>query len=177
MSTNISGKLNLEVQLIEVISSGLKKGVIPSTILKSINFKTGTTDGKIDLGYYIRESGIAASTTTSYDLAGSLTDTEGTTITFAEIACIAVVNRRTTALAWLAVGPGASNGFGLIAGNKGFWTGTGVSSIVGPDSFMCLYDEVGVPVVAGTGDVLGIVTSGVSGSTNSYDLIILGRSA
>jgi hypothetical protein len=40
-----------------------------------------------------------------------------------------------------------------------------------------LYAKDGVPVTAGTGDVLRVTTSGVAGSTNTWDLLVIGRSA
>lgn len=177
MSTTVTGKLRLEIALWERINSGLKAGVIPSQILHDLDLANGTADGKIDLGYYRQETGKAASGTTTYDLAGSLANTEGTTITFAEVCCVFLYNRRETALAWLQIGPGDTNGFGGISSNKGFWAGTTPRSVVGPQSFVCLYDRVGVPVGAGATDTIDIDTSAVSGDTNAWDLIILGRSA
>jgi len=40
-----------------------------------------------------------------------------------------------------------------------------------------LYAADGVPVTAGTGDILTITTSAVAGSANAWDILVLGRSA
>jgi hypothetical protein len=50
-------------------------------------------------------------------------------------------------------------------------------NIVGPGAWLTLYDPTGVPVTAGTGDLLTITTSAVVGATNAWDILILGRSA
>lgn len=180
MSLTISGRLRMEIELRQLLQQGLRQGAVPTKILRDLDLKAGTADGKIDKGYYVQETGKAASTEFTYDLAGgSITDLAGTVITFAEVCCIFLANRRETALAWLKVGPAASAGFGAIASNKGFWAGTSPLNVLGPgpDSFLCLYDRAGVPVTPTTADSLGITTSGVSGSDNAWDLVILGRSA
>ena len=177
MAVTTSGKIRLEVELRERLSQGLKVGVMPSKVVQDLDLANGTTDGKIDLGYYTQVTGGAASTTTVYDLAGSLTDIGGNTITFAEVVAIYLYNRRATALAYLTVGPDATNGFGALASGKGFWADASDRSVVGPASWLMLYDKVGVPVSGGSTDELAVTTSAVSGSTNAWDIVILGRSA
>ena len=99
-----------------------------------------------------------------------------------EVCLIAVRNKRTTALAYLDVGPHATNGFGRLVSSRGFWPAdvgadADQGSIVAPDSWLVLYAKDGVPVTAGTGDMLRVTTSGVVGSTNTWDLLVIGRSA
>jgi hypothetical protein len=182
MANAPSALVNLSITGRDVISSGLKAGVIPTPVLQYLDLSNGVNDGQIDLLYYKQESGIAASSTTSYDLAGSLTDAEGTVLTFAEIALIYLYNRRNTALAYLDLGPHATNGFGRLASSRGFWPADVAAdadqgTIVAPLSFVVLYSRAGVPVTAGTGDILRVLASGVTGSTNAWDILLLGRSS
>lgn len=188
-----SAKISVDLKVMELLVSGIRTGVVPANISEYIELSNGTTDGRqCDKVYTARTTGIAASTTTDYDLAGTLKDVDAATISFAEVCLIAVRNLRTTAGAVLAVGPAVANGFGTLAGGKGFWNaaiGAGGGNCVGPAlasgfdasnsgaSWMIVYDPTGVPVTAGTGDLLSVVTSAVVGSTNSWDIVIIGRSA
>lgn len=176
-----SGKIVLDATALNLISSAMGAGVLPARILQSIDLATGTTDGTIDVAYYEAKTLGAASTVNSYDLSGSLT-WAGVACVFAEVCCIILRNKRTTALAYLDIGPHATNGFGRLASSRGFWPADAAAdadqgNIVAPDSFLCLYNKDGVPVTAGTGDILRITTSGVAGSTNEWELLVLGRSA
>lgn len=177
-----SARINIDIQALDILSAGVAAGVIPAKFLVQTDLNTGVSDGQCDLMFAKTESAIAASLITSYDLAGSLKDSFGNTLTFVEVVLIAVRNKRTTALAYLDVGPHATNGFGRLAASRGFWpTDAGADNdqgnIAAPDSWMVLYSKDGVPVTAGTGDILRVTTSAVAGSTNSWDLLIIGRSA
>ncbi len=146
-----------------------------------MDLNNGTADGNIDLIYGVSASSISASATTSYDLSGSLTSL-GVTLLFSEIVFIIIKNKRTTALAYLIVGPHATNGFGKLVSSLGFWGATadvtnGAGTIIAPNSWAIFYSKQGVPVTAGSADVLAVVASAVSGNVNEFDLIIGGRSA
>jgi hypothetical protein len=180
------GRVVIDILGEQLLSNAVAAGVIPARIVEAIDLSNGTADGSIVLVYSDAKSSIAASTTTQYDLSGSMTNALGQTVVFAEVVLIAIRNTRQTALAYLTIGPHSSNGFGAISGSKGFWnaaTGSGGGNVVPPalasigNGWIVLYDPTGVPVTAGTGDILSVVTSGVTGSTNSWDLLILGRSA
>lgn len=176
MSTTYSGAINLDVLFQEIISGGLKAGALPTRLSEVVDLPAGTSDGQINVAWAKRESGIAASTTTVYDLIGVLTNTEGTTINFDEVVCIAVKNRSSTATNHLEVGPDATNGFGVLASNVGFWKDASDRSIVAADggSWMVLYCKGGVPAAAGSTDELAIATPSGSAS-NTWDVILLGR--
>jgi hypothetical protein len=106
----------------------------------------------------------------SLDLAGSLTDALGATITFAKVKLILIKNKSTTAANILTVGAAASNAFES-------WGATGSTIKVGPDGFVVLYNPsaAGYAVTAGTGDLLKIANGG--SSSTAYDIIIVGTSA
>lgn len=182
MANTPSAKVSLSITGRDVITSGGKAGVVPTFLQQQLELSNGLNDGQIDLLYYTRAENVAASTITSYDLSGVLFDEEGTTLLFSEIALIYLYNRRTTALAYLDIGPHATNGFGRLASSKGFWPAdiaadADQGSIVAPSSFGLWYSKVGVPVTAGTGDILRVTTSAVTGSSNAWDILILGRSS
>jgi hypothetical protein len=190
MSTSAAAKIAVSLKVFETLT-GLFGGSLLADFAEAIELANGTTDGSAcDLVYAETKTGIAASSTTSYDLAGSLLDKNGATITFKEVCLIALRNKRTTAQAVLTVGPHGTNGFGALTGGKGFWQAAvnagggnvvGVAGTAGPGnsgaSWFILYDWTGVPVTAATADILAIVASAIAGDTNSWDIVIIGRSA
>ena len=170
----------------QILSTAIQGGVIPARFVESLDMASGTSDGQIDLVWGKVESGIAASNTTQYDLSGSLANIYGEAVVFAEVVLIAIKNTRTTALANISIGPHSSAGFGILTSGKGFWNaaqGSGGGSVVGPSSsagpgsWYVVHDYTGVPVTATTADILSVVTSAVSGSTNDWQILIMGRSA
>lgn len=180
---NSTASISLNITARDVLNSGLAKGVIPMTFAQVLELSNGLTDSSIDLAWSATVTGGAASTTTSYDLVGTaLKDKFGAPVSFAEVVLIAIRNNRTDAGAYLTVGPHATNGFGRLSGGKGFWVADLAAdgdqgSVVGPSSWYVVFDPAGVPTVAGTGDILAVTTSGTVGSTNAWDILVLGRSA
>lgn len=180
MASTFSAQLLVDLAYTEVLSTGLKSGPIavrwPSF---PVDMPTGTADGQINVAYYKRETGIGSGVTTVYDLVGSLTDTGGTVINFDEVVVVAVRNLSSTAANYLTVGPHATNGFGVVAANKGFWVaalGSGGGSIVPADaySWTILYCYGGVPAAAGSTDILAVLTQSGT-SSNTWEILILGR--
>ena len=177
-----SASVNIDILGLQILSQAVQAGVIPARFLVSLGLANGTSDGSIDLVYAKSESSIAASTITSYDLVGSLTNAVGAAVVFAEVALIAIKNKRTTALAYLDIGPHATNGFGRLASSRGFWPAdlaadADQGNIVAPDSWFVIYAKDGVPATGGASDILRVTTSAVAGSTNEWDIVIIGRSA
>lgn len=175
MST-VSGSINLSILAREVLSSGISKGAISREFQAILDLPNGTNDQQINKCYAKRESGIGASVTTVYDLIGSLTDEDGTTINFDEVVLIAIRNLSSTAANYLTVGPDATAGFGAVASNKGFWADASDRNVLNADgdSWLVLYSKSGVPAAAGSTDELAVITQG-STSLNTWDILILGR--
>lgn len=183
MATTVTGRLVVDLEAIQNIVSGIENTPAKAAIRKFIELSNGTTDGKIDMAYWKTETGIGASVTTAYDLAGTLTNREGTTLTFAEVALIYVANKSGTAANFLYAGPG--DDFGVIGSNRGFWSANTWRASINADyssgdpnsgSFLLLYAYGGVPVTAGTADDFSVITQGGT-SSNTWDILILGRSA
>jgi hypothetical protein len=178
---NASASVSLSITARDVLNSGLSRGVIPIQFAQVLELNNGLLDTQIDLAWSATRVGMAASATTNMDLHGGLTDSFGNVVQFAEVVLIAMVNNRADAGAYLLLAPAAANGFGRLSGGKGFWSAdiaadTDQGNIVGPGAWLCLYDPTGVPTTPGSVDILSITTSAVAGSTNSWSILVLGRS-
>jgi len=128
---------------------------------------TGTAANQADKMWY--DSHSLAATSEDLDLAGSLTDVFGNTVTFVKVKAIIIHNKSTTATENLAVGGAAANQFINWVANA--------SDIVnvGPDGILFLWSPIdGYAVTAGTGDLLKI---DAGSDTIAYDIIIIGTSA
>lgn len=188
MANSFTGRLIFRVEANERFAAATVEAAGGSAIKYlmelGLDLRNGTTDGQIDLAYGTRVTGVAASTTTVYDLAGSLTDKSGSTITFAEVTTIAIRNLSSTAANYLTVGPDATNGFGVVASNKGFWADASDRNVVPANydsssndgSWLILHSRGGVPVAAGSTDELAVITQGGT-SANTWEIVIMGRSA
>lgn len=185
MASTVKGKMAVTISGVEVVTdSGSGTKVQKHELSWLIDLANGTSAGQIDLAYSETKTGVAASTTTVYDLAGSLTDLAGDTIAFAEVVLIAIRNRSTTAVNRIHIGPDATNGFGVEASNLGFWADASDRSVVAADfdsdandgSWCIMHCRSGVAVSGGSTDELAVITQSGS-SSNTWDIVILGRSA
>jgi len=184
MSSKFTGRVRFAVEATEVFDSVLEQGVVKYPIDLELKLPNGTSVGQIDLAYGKRESGIGSGVTTVYDLVGSLTDKSGDTINFAKVFCIAIRNRSDTAANYLLIGPDATNGFGVLASNIGFWADASDRNVItadydadsGDGGWAILNSRTGVPCAAGSTDELAVITGG-SASAAGWDIVILGRSA
>ena len=134
MSSTFTASLDLNLLATELFTAGVSRGPIRTNILSNVRMATGTSDGQINKSWYKRYTGIAASTTTSIDLIGTLLDTSGDVINFDEVVLIFVRNLSSTAVNYIEVGPHATNGFGVLASNRGVWKDVSDRSIVPADS-------------------------------------------
>ncbi len=114
---------------------------------------------------------LSASSSEDLDLAASLADVFGATLTFVKVKAI-IIRADPGNTNNVIVGGAASNQF---VGPFGSATHT---IAIAPGGFfaICRGDVTGWGVTAGTGDLLKIANSG-SGSSVSYDIIIIGTSA
>lgn len=177
MATTFTARIALDVLFNEIRSNnGIKQGADQARLNELVDMATGTSDNQCNVCYSVQTSAIGA-TTTVYDLIGSLTNTEGTTINFDEVVLVAIKNLGTTATQYLTIGPDATNGFGVVASNVGFWAaalGSGGGSVVAADggSWTVMHCKGGVPAAAGSTDELSVLTTGTG---NTWRLMIIGR--
>jgi len=138
----------------------------------TVDLANGTAAGQADKIFHDTRT-LAASANEDLDLAGSLVDALGTTITFARVKglIIAAAAGNTNNVI---VGGAASNQFLS-------WAGAGTHTVtVRPGAVFLLLagsaDATGYAVTPGTGDLLRVANSS-SGSTVTYDVIVIGASA
>lgn len=160
---------------VEVTGSQLKTvdigaAEITFPLAAAISFANGTGAGQADL-VYVKTRTISASSNEDLDLAGTLADQYGATITFARVKAI-VVQAASGNTNNVNVTRPSSNGLatGFLA------AGDGVA--IRPGGVFCLAcsDATGYPVTASTGDLLNVANSS-SGSSVTYTVIIIGASA
>ena len=160
VSAKITGDVSVAADL-----GNPKKALSVNAILDLL---TGTAAAQADLVFADTRT-ISASSSENLDLAGGLTDPFGAAITFAEIVAILVKPAAANTNNVL-VGGAASNGFSTPFGDA-----TDVIKVT-PKGFLMLVSDEGYAVTASTGDILKIANSG-SGSSVTYDIVLVGRSA
>ena len=140
----------------------------PVDIQASVSLANGTGANQADLLWSDTRT-VTASSTDSLDLAGSLTNAFGATVTFARIKAV-MVKAASGNTNNVNVTRPASNGVPLfLAASDGIPVKPGGAFIwVAPDA-------TGVAVTGGTGDLLDIVNSG-AGTSVTYDIVIVGAS-
>ena len=107
---------------------------------------------------------VTTGATDSLDLAGSLTNAFGVTLTFTKIKVLlvkAATNNSTT----LQVTRPASNGVVLFLA-------AGDAIVLQAGAWLLWFDPNGIAVTAGTGDLLNIVNT--AGNSANYDIVIIG---
>lgn len=160
--------LQLQAKLTKDID--LKSAAAPLQFSRGYALPNGTGSGQADLIWDDRRT-IAASGTDDLDLAGTLTDIYGATVTFARIKAIVVAAAAGNANN-VVIGAAATNQF---VGPFGSATHTCHVRPGGVAAFVAT-DATGWPVTAGTGDLLRIANSG-AGTSVTYDIVLLGASA
>lgn len=130
-------------------------------------FAHGTGNYQADLIFHDKRT-LGDGASENLDLAGSLTDVFGTTLTFAKIKAIIIQNLSTVQT--LTVGGAAANAFIN-------WVGDATDKInLPPGGAFCLMAPLaGFAVTADTGDILKIANS--AGDPVDYNIWIIGTSA
>ncbi|MFC9680003.1 hypothetical protein [Streptomyces sp. NPDC056948] len=143
----------------------------PHSLSRSVSLSSGTGAGKADRVFSDRRT-LAASGTEDLDLAGSLVDAFGATITFARIKGIIV-----------AAAAGNTNNVVVGAASSNPWAtllGATHTLTLRPGAFVAVgtgvADATGYAVTAGTADLLKVANSG-AGTGVTYDIHIIGASA
>ena len=142
---------------------------VPLNLTKTIKLATGTGSDQADKIFHDRRT-LAASATEDLDLAGSLVDALGATITFARMKALIVVAAAANVNNVNVIRP-AANGVPLfLAASDGVPVRPGgVLAWIAPDA-------TAVAVTAGTGDLITFTNSG-AGTSVTYDVVIIGASA
>ena len=142
----------------------------PLALSKSIPLASGTGANQADLLFHDQRT-IAASSNDDLDLAGSLSDSFGNTLTFVKVKTIYVF-AATANTNSVVVGGAASNQFVAWVGDA-----TDKVNILPGGAFMITAPSAaGYAVAAGSTDVLRVANSS-AGTTVTYDITIIGTSA
>lgn len=163
----LTSRASVAVQAVFNKSNALSspKDVLSKTIQKE--FANGTSSGQCDKVFRDQRT-LTTGASENIDLAGTLTDPFGATVTFAKVKVIIIENLSTTQT--LTVGGAASNQ--VIN-----WVGAATDTIkIPPGGFFALAaPAAGFAVTADTGDLLKILNS--AGASCIYNIVILGTSA
>jgi hypothetical protein len=165
--TGVRGQIALNIDLTQTGVNDLGAPRLRVTESKMLDLTAGTAaTNQANILFSDRRT-LAASGTENLDLAASLTDAFGATITAAEIVAI-YVEAATGNTNNVNVSVPASNGFvgPFLAASDGYR--------VAPGEYALFVSQAGWPVTAGTGDLLTITNSS-SGTSVTYDIIIVGR--
>lgn len=169
MATTFTG--TIKVSLTGTLEKTFNEGgpaKYPLSYSKSYEFTNGAGAGQANMCYANENTSLSASGTDSIDLAGSLSDAFGDTITFTSIKAILIVAAST-------------NGDNLVLGGnanafESFFNNAGDELLIAPGGCELLVNDNanGFAVTASTGDILDI-TNADSGAAASYEIYIVGE--
>jgi hypothetical protein len=165
---------DISLAVLATLTKDLDLGVDPSYPLNYTNqvqLSSGTSAGQSDLMFTDQRT-IAASGTDDLDLAGGLTDAFGATLTFVEVTAL-IVKAAAGNTNNVVVGDDATAPWTSLLGADGTVTlrpGALFAAVAG------VADATGYAVTATTADILQVANSS-SGSSVTYDIVIIGRSA
>lgn len=135
--------------------------------LKALSFADGAGAGAANLMFHDQRT-VAASATDTLDLAGTLADKFGQTLTFARIKAVLVVAAAANTNNVQVSQPAANGVPGVFLA-----AGDGISVQPGGAFLWVAPSAAGAVVTAGTGDLL-TVTNSAAGTSVTYDVLILG---
>lgn len=159
---------------LKTVDDGDKTAPTYGALSGIIDWKTkwadGTSTNQADVAFF-KKYALSASGTQVLDLAGSLTDDFGRTVTFAKIRAICFENTSTTSGDTVTVGPDATNGITTII------TGTTPKVDIDPGGVVLLTSPVdGWSVTGGSADEI-ILTETGGANTVTVRVLIVGTSA
>jgi hypothetical protein len=165
--TGVRGQIAVNIDLTQTGTNDLGSPRLRVTANKMLDLTAGTdATNKANILFSDRRT-LSASANESLDLAATLTDAFGATITAAEIVAI-----------YVAAAAGNTNNVNVsVPASNGFvgpFLAASDGHKVAPGEYALFVSQAGWPVTAGTGDLLNIANSG--GTTGvTYDIIIVGR--
>jgi hypothetical protein len=169
MATSLNTVMRLYLNAALSNPIDLVTGSAPLEITKSYTWTNGTTVDKADRVFSDTRT-VSASGTDALDLAGSLTDIYGNTLTFVELKAL-YVYASTGNTNNVRVNRPSSNGVPLFLAAS-----DGIDVPPGGTFFWACPADGKVTVTAGTGDLLNFDNSS-SGTSVTYDVVIIGASA
>lgn len=165
----LTSKITLSVVAELTSALDLATASVPLSLTETIRLSSGTGANQADKIFHDQRT-LAASASEDLDLAGALTDALGSTITMAKLKGLIVVAASGNTNS-VNVSRPASNGVPLFAA-----AGDLISVLPGGIFAWVAPGASGVAVTAGTGDLITVANSS-SGSSVTYDVVIIGTSA
>lgn len=160
--------VNLQIKIDSLLLNALDldTALDPLLISQLLSLSNGTASGQASQQWHDTRS-LAGSATENLDLAASLVNAFGVTLTFTKVKLIYVkASAANNAANLVQLQRGSSNGVPLfLAASDGVQ--------LNPGGVFLFYDPVGVTVTAGTGDILTL-TNSAGTNTVSYDIAIVG---
>src|SRR5574343_114647 len=157
MSDTLTAHVTLSIAITKTQDLDIKDIRDSFTDVWELKLSSGTGAGKADL-YFRDTRSLEASASEDLDLAGSLTDPFGATVTLAKLKFLAIRNNSTTQT--LSVGGAAANQLaGLFAAVNDILTLPPNSATADGGWTVLLAEPTGITVTAGTGDLLKIANS------------------
>lgn len=151
--------------------TGLTQSLDPLAQSYSLDLTDGTGASQANQQWHASRT-LGAGASETLDLAGSLTDAFGNTVTLARVKAILIKNTSNNAAGVLTVGGAGSNPWASLFGD--------VSDTIKirPGGFFLLAcsDATGYAVTAGTGDRLQL-SNGDSGNPLTYEIVVVGATA
>lgn len=167
---SLTSRLVARVTATQTSALDLANGSFPLSLASVVDLADGTGAGQADRLFSDRRT-LSASGNETLDLAGTLVDAFGATLTFARIKALYIAASSDNTNNVL-VGGAASNGFIT-------WVGDATDVVVVRPGGMLLLaapDATAYAVTAATGDLLKVANSG-SGTSVTYDVVVIGASA
>jgi hypothetical protein len=148
----------------------LGTATLPVNVRQAVNFLSGVGAGQADTVFSDRRT-LAASATENLDLAGTLLDAYGATLTYAKVKGLYIAASASNVNS-VVVGAAATNPWATLL------SATGTISLR-PGSFFLAaagqLDATGYGVTAATADLLKVANSG-AGTSVIYDVVLIGTS-
>ncbi|WP_422057707.1 hypothetical protein [Sphingomonas sp.] len=163
----IRGDIRIAINLTQTGEADLGTPRVPVAIDEVLSFIPGTAAVNQANALFKDTRTISASSNENLDLAGVLTDSLGATITAAEVVAIYIKAAAANTNSVVLTRP-ASNSFAgpILAASDGI--------TLAPGAAMMITNGAGWGVTGSTGDLLNVANSS-SGSSVSYDIVIVGR--
>lgn len=166
MATSLKTDLQVSVKHVFTNPLDLSTAKDELTLNIPITLTNGTAAGMADVVFH-DERTLTTGASEDLDLAGTMTNAFGTTVTFAKIKAILIYN--TSTVRTLTIGGASFNGWISRMGSSTH------TFKIGPGGFDFFYEPVGFAVTADTADLLKILND--SGTSCIYRIWIVGTSA
>jgi hypothetical protein len=171
MASTLTSSLSAAVGFTQSNALDLGTAAFPVSVRQAVAFASGVGAGQADLVFQDRRT-LAASGTENLDLAGSLLDAYGATLTYVKIKGLYIAASAANTNS-VVVGAAASTPWATLLNSTGTIT-------LRPGSFFLAAagqaDATGYGVTASTADLLKVANS-AAGTSVMYDVVVIGTSA